>query len=615
MNDTRPHCILIDDHSAFMPGAETVWSRFLIIDIENLLENSSQMEDTSNLSDSELLCHGELLAVIYTSGSTGTPKGVCIKHKSAMNRLFWQWKTFPFVRDAAGCFKTSRLFVDSIVELFSSILQLIPLVIIKRQDVIDPSAFVRILEQHHITRLTVVPSLLRNVLFYINLSGGPRRLPKLKFWVCNSETLNPELAMRFFATFKGTNNRILANFYGCTETMADVTYEIYSSNNDVEELCKDNHLSVGEPMFNNNIYIVDEDENLIKHGKIGEICVSGEHVANGYIDGDLNEKAFKRRCLLEEINGDHLSDPKTVVLKQTQWSLKRNRFRDKNRMEKSTLPKIDPNSIFQSHERELHEILYHTGDFGRIVNKRLIYEGRRDMQIKIHGYRVNIAEIEGVIQQCEGVLRVTVLCHTFSETSSVIVAYYTTTANYTKACKTSSIIKDACRKFLPVYMRPKVLHVHDIPLQPHTGKVERVALRKLYEKSFNRQSSKELSLLDEKGSKAANIISLNLNLPNHVINRKKSFFDLGGNSISMVATIVQFKEYGLYIPIELFSKAKTIQEIIDRVVDASMFPDCEMMFTDRYVVCPLNDAMKKVNNGSRKSETIVYIHRVHNIIC
>ena len=87
----------------------------------------------------------------------------------------------------------------------------------------------------------------------------------------------------------------------------------------------------------------------------------------------------------------------------------------------------------------------------------------------------------------------------------------------------------------------QVLHINDIPLQPHTGKVDQTALRRVYEKSFNRQSSQELSLLDEKERKAANIISLNLSVPNHAIDRRKSFFELGGNSINMVTTIVQLK--------------------------------------------------------------------------
>ena len=83
----------------------------------------------TNLAPGEMLRPPELLCVIYTSGSTGRPKGVRLNHRTAMNRLCWQWTDIPFGEDEVGCFKTSLLFVDSIVEIFSCLLKLIPLVI------------------------------------------------------------------------------------------------------------------------------------------------------------------------------------------------------------------------------------------------------------------------------------------------------------------------------------------------------------------------------------------------------------------------------------------------------------------------------------------------------
>ena len=85
---------------------------------------------TTNLSPGEMLRPPELLCVIYTSGSTGRPKGVRLNHRTAMNRLCWQWTDLPFEDDEVGCFKTSLLFVDSIVEIFSCLLKLVPLVIV-----------------------------------------------------------------------------------------------------------------------------------------------------------------------------------------------------------------------------------------------------------------------------------------------------------------------------------------------------------------------------------------------------------------------------------------------------------------------------------------------------
>lgn len=208
--------------------------------------------------------------------------------------------------------------------------------------------------------------------------------------------------------------------------------------------------------------------------------------------------------------------------------------------------------------------------------------------MKIRGHRVSITEIEKVIVEHPGVEKVVVLCHTFSDVSSVIVGYYTTlSTNKSVHRRIEGELTNMCRKSLPQYMRPKLLHVDDVPLQIHTGKVDRAQLRKLYEKAFNRQSSLELSLLDEKCRKTMNIIALNLNLPTNAISRRKSFFELGGNSVSMVAVIVQLKEHGLHIPIEVFSRARTTQDIINNVVEGPSRPIGEMLKTDRYVVMSL----------------------------
>ena len=64
-----------------------------------------------------------LLAVLYTSGSTGTPKGVRLLHRAALNRMCWYWRTFPYAADEVFVFKTTLTFVDSIAEIWSTLLQ------------------------------------------------------------------------------------------------------------------------------------------------------------------------------------------------------------------------------------------------------------------------------------------------------------------------------------------------------------------------------------------------------------------------------------------------------------------------------------------------------------
>ena len=538
LNETNPVCIVVNDTSIFKTETDTVWSCYFIVDIHEIIKNSQNVISV-NLTDAEQLGSTNNLGIIYTSGSTGNPKGVYLTHHAAMNRLTWQWNEATFKQTETGCFKTSLLFVDSVVEIFGCMLQLVPLVVAYKGLAQNPEAFVNLLDKHCITRLTVAPSLLRNILLYIKLSENPSTLQHLTFWISNSEPLNPSLLEMFFSVFP--SGKTISNYYGSTETLADVTSETFTCLEDIDSNSSRGLLSVGVPMYNNNVYVVDEDTRLLPCGVTGEICVSGRNLSKGYVD-----------------SGQSLAIP-------------------------------NPFEVYNS--RPAHEDLLKTGDYGHIYNGKLICEGRRDSQVKIRGQRVNTMEIEKAVQVCSDVDKSIVLCHRFSEISQVIVAYYTTKHNGEKSTISESIILDSCRKSLPVYMRPKLLHVHEIPLQAHSGKVDVIALRKLYEKAFNRKSSEELAILDEKSQKALNIIALNLNMPTHAIPRKSSFFELGGNSIAMIATIVQLKDHGLHIPIEEFSGAKTIEEIIDQVTISSN-PIGEILHTDKYVVKPLGEVQQ-----------------------
>ena len=430
LNEVEPLCILVDFKSVFNTDTDTVWSRFCVINIDDLLRKSAECSSrTRSISDpgqsagvQPAFCSDQAV-VIYTSGSTGRPKGVKLSHRAVMNRLAWQWRTFPFDVDEVGCFKTSPLFVDSIVEIFSCVLRLVSLVVVKQDVVANPEAFVDLLAERRVTRLTMVPSLLRNIVSYLGVSGdggGACRLRRLRLWVSNSETLQPSLVHRFFAVFP-TGKRII-NLYGSTETTADVTFEEFSSEAQIDEKTRDNHLSIGRPMHNCNVYLLDDDLRLLDaRGSVGEICVSGLNVADGYI-------------------GDQLGDSTSNFI-------------------------ANPFS-----EDSDHRVLYRTGDFGRIVDGHVVYEGRTDVQVKIRGQRVNISEIERVVGSCAGVDKVTVLCHRFSQTSNIIVAYYTALAAAGPA-RLEDRLADACRHSLPAYMRPKLLYLAEMPVQAHSGKV------------------------------------------------------------------------------------------------------------------------------------------------
>ena len=115
----------------------------------------------------------------------------------------------------------------------------------------------------------MVPSLLRSILFCLSISGGDRRLPRLRLWLSNSETLQPNLLAKFFEMFP--DDRRFANLYGSSETMADVTYELFSSAEDAHAKRYDGKLSIGRPMANCNVYVLGKDLDTVP---LGEVCIS-----------------------------------------------------------------------------------------------------------------------------------------------------------------------------------------------------------------------------------------------------------------------------------------------------------------------------------------------------
>ncbi|HYK20228.1 MAG TPA: amino acid adenylation domain-containing protein, partial [Pyrinomonadaceae bacterium] len=299
--------------------------------------------------------------VIYTSGSTGKPKGVVGLHGATVNRLEWMYRRYPFGADEVCCQKTSLSFVDSIWEIFGPLLKGVPLVIIAGEVVKDTERFIDALDKNRVTRLVLVPSLLRAML--ATGDGIGRRLSRLKSWTSSGEALPVVLADSFKRQFPEAT---LLNLYGSSEVAADVTYSEVTRA-DVPDI------PLGWPIANTQLYILDANLEPVPVGVTGEIYVGGANLARGYLDRpELTAEKF--------------------------------------------VPHPFANTPGQR--------LYRTGDRGRFLETGEVeYRGRTDHQVKIRGSRIELAEIQSALDTHPEIRGSIVLAHEDASGEKRLTAY------------------------------------------------------------------------------------------------------------------------------------------------------------------------------------------------
>src|SRR5690349_18248453 len=305
-----------------------------------LLDDQSAFADESEANLALELTGDDLCYLLYTSGSTGRPKGVLGMHRGTTNRLHWMWEAYPSEPDEVLCQKTALSFVDSIWEMFGGLLQGVKTVVLGDAKVADPRLLVKALAAERVTRIVMVPSLLRAIMASgIDLAGA---VPALKYWTLSGEALPYDLCVDFRQDLPHAR---LLNLYGSSEVAADV-------------LCCDlskvqveaRAVPIGRPIANTQAYILNGQGSPVPIGVPGELYIGGQAVARGYHERpDLTADSFVR-------------NPFGAGM------------------------------------------LYRTRDQVRYrPDGEIEYLGRLDHQVKIRGYRIELGEIEAALEQHEWV--------------------------------------------------------------------------------------------------------------------------------------------------------------------------------------------------------------------
>lgn len=297
--------------------------------------------------------------VIYTSGSTGQPKGVMGLHAGMVNRLEWMWNMYPLTSDEVCAHKTSLNFVDAIAEFFFPLLKGIKLHIVSRAISENSMKLGAYLKTHKITRIVLVPSLLRTML------DTGENFSSIKIMVVSGETLSLDLMEK---VQKHAPHLTMINLYGSSEVSADATYAEVFSPGEIKGL------SIGKPLDNTLAYVLDKDLKLLPVGVAGELYIGGVGLARSYLyRPDLTAERFIEHAFSE---GGHL-----IRLYRT-----------------GDLVRYLPDGNIE-------------------------YIGRTDNQIKIRGFRVELEEIEAQLLQQPYILNAAVIARELSPGNKQLIAY------------------------------------------------------------------------------------------------------------------------------------------------------------------------------------------------
>jgi len=405
----------------------------------------------------------QLAYIYFTSGSTGEPKGAMCEHAGMLNHLFAKIDDLGIAENDVVAQTAPQCFDISLWQLISAPLAGGLTLIIEQEAILDAKRFVGKIADARVAVVQVVPSYLEVVLSY--LAREPRELPHLRCVSVTGEALKKELAQRWFAAQPGIK---LINAYGLTETSDDTNHEVMERAPDRERV------PLGRPVNNVHVYVVDEHLSLVPLGAPGEIVFSGVCVGRGYInDPERTRRAF-------------LADPN----------------REGNR-------------------------LYRSGDYGRwLPDGKLEFLGRRDSQVKISGFRIEIGEIENTLLRLAGVRDGAVVVTERADRSKRLVAFYSGDRPLDV-----NVVRDRLRASLPEYMIPSAfLWRGALPLTAN-GKIDRKALTALAaELDVAEQERDGPSTETEHGLAAA--WAKVLGIPADQIGRRDNFFDLGGTSLS-----------------------------------------------------------------------------------
>lgn len=425
----------------------------------------------------------DLLYVIYTSGSTGNPKGVMVQHKNVVNFRYGIDNVVYMVQHKRILLLTTICFDISVLEMIIPLILGMEVWVVKQETQNDVRYLLNYIYENKIDILQFTPSRFHMLTL---VSGWEEKFAYVKTLLIGGEVF-PSVLLDKVLTLHDTKT---FNVYGPTETT------IWST---VEEIT-DSQITIGKPIANTQVYILDKNRKCVGVGDMGEIYIAGDGVSKGYR------------------NNQSLTVDKFVTNPYT------------------------------------GKVMYATGDLGKWnLDGKLEYLGRIDFQVKVRGYRIEIGEVEQKIRKYDRVENAVVVDYEDKNGNKYLCAYVTGKFEGFHG------LKRYLETQLPEYMIPTFfVKLDEIPLNVN-GKVNRKMLPMPQEKKNESKNTK--FILSSIAMKIQEVWKQVLNIEE--IDVDEDFFDLGGNSLLAIKADLFFEQEKISITGQNIYQYRTIRKLVE----------------------------------------------------